>query len=51
MKEKKPFSETTVGKIVKGLGLFALKSILKNQKGIKNTDNSKKIDDIFEKFN
>jgi len=48
---KKPFWNTVVGKIVKGLGLFALKAIITNQKGIKNTPNAGRIDDVFDKLN
>lgn len=48
---KKPFWNTVFGKIVKGLGLFALKAIINNQKGIKNTPNAGRIDDVFDKVN
>lgn len=44
---KKPFFQTVVGKILKVLGLFALKAIITNQKGIKNTKNADRIDDVF----
>lgn len=44
---KKPFFKTVVGRILKGLGLFALKSIILNQKGIKNTKNEDAVNDVF----
>lgn len=40
--EKKPFFKTVVGKIVK----FILVAVIKNQKGIKGTDNADKIDKL-----
>jgi len=44
---KKPFFQTVVGKIVKQIGLIALSMVIKNQKGIKNTPNADKVDDVF----
>jgi len=45
---KKSFWDTTVGKIAVSLGKIALGMIIKNQKGIKGTDNVKRIDDIID---
>lgn len=47
---KKPFWETTLGKITKGVIKIAASMILGNQKGIKNTPNKKKIDDIIDQI-
>ena len=46
---KKPFLESTVGKILIGVGKIFLGKFLKNQKGIKNTPNEKRIDDLIDK--
>lgn len=46
MKDKKPFFKTVVGRIL----LFVGSMIIKNQKGIKNTPNAGKIDDIVDKL-
>jgi len=43
---KKPFFKTTVGKIL----LFVGKLIIRNQKGIKNTPNAQKVDEVFDKL-
>ena len=42
MKPKKRFFDTVVGRIL----LTILPMIIKNQKGIKGTDNAKKVDDV-----
>lgn len=47
---KKPFFETTFGRILVGIGKIAISMIAKNQKGIKNTPNEKKIDDLIDKI-
>ena len=44
MKKKKPFFETTVGKIIK----FAVGMVIKNQKGIKGTENVDKVDKVID---
>ncbi len=44
---KKKFWETTVGKILKNVTIIAIGMIIKNQKGIKNTPNEQKVDDVF----
>jgi len=44
---KKRFWETTVGRITIALGKIALGMIVKNQKGIKGTDNVKKVDEVL----
>jgi hypothetical protein len=44
MKTKKPFLDTTVGKILK----FVVGAIIKNQKGIKNTPNADKVDKVID---
>ncbi len=44
---KKPFWKSTVGIITKNILTLGISMILKNQKGIKNTPNAGKIDDIF----
>jgi hypothetical protein len=44
---KKPFWKTTVGKILERVLIIATGMILKNQKGIKNTPNEQKVDDVF----
>ena len=45
---KKNFWDTTLGKITKGIIKIAASMIISNQKGIKNTPNKKKIDDIID---
>lgn len=47
---KKPFFETIIGKILIGIGKIAAGMIIKNQKGIKNTENEKRIDDLIDKI-
>ncbi len=47
MKEKKPFLQTTVGKIVKQIGIIAIGIVLKKQKFNKTDKDEKKIDDIL----
>lgn len=42
MKEKKPFFKTVVGRIL----LFVGSMIIKNQKGIKNTPNAERVDEV-----
>jgi len=44
---KKRFWDTTVGKIAVALSKIALGMIVKNQKGIKGTDNVKKVDEVL----
>lgn len=44
---KKPFWETTFGKITKTVLTLGIGMIIKNQKGVKGTDNVKKVDDII----
>lgn len=44
---KKPFWETVVGKILTQVIKIGLGMIVKNQKGIKNTENEKKVDEIL----
>ena len=44
---KKKFWETTVGKIAIALGKVAIGMIIKNQKGIKGTENTKKVDEVL----
>jgi hypothetical protein len=44
---KKPFWKTTVGKILDRVIIIGLGMIVKNQKGIKGTDNEKIVDDIL----
>lgn len=44
---KKKFWQTTLGKILSKVVISGISMILKNQKGIKNTPNEKKIDDVF----
>ncbi len=44
---KKPFLESTVGKILIGVGKIFLGSFLKRQKFIKNEKDEKLIDDIL----
>jgi hypothetical protein len=46
MKTKKPFFETTVGKILK----IVLPIFLKKQKIIKTNQDKKNVDDVFEKL-
>ena len=45
--KKKPFWETTFGKITKSILTLGIGMIAKNQKGIKNTNNEQKVDDIL----
>lgn len=47
MKEKKPFWESVVGKIVIGLGKIGLGILLKKQKFNKTEKDEKRIDDII----
>lgn len=47
---KKKFWDTTLGKITKGIIKIATSMIIGNQKGIKNTPNKKKIDDIIDEI-
>jgi len=47
---KKPFWKTTVGKLTIALSKIALGMIIKNQKGIKGTDNVKKVDEVLDKI-
>lgn len=47
---KKPFDQTVLGRILIGLGKIALGMVIKNQKGVKGTDNEKKVDDIIDKI-
>lgn len=47
---KKPFFETTVGRILIGFGKIALGSFLKKQKFNKTPQDSKNIDDIIDKI-
>jgi len=44
MKEKKPFLKTVVGRIL----LFVGSLVIKNQKGIKNTPNVDKVDEVVD---
>lgn len=44
---KKPFFKTVIGRILKSLGLLALKSIILNQKGVKGTKNTDTVNDVF----
>lgn len=44
---KKKFWQTTVGRILEKVVITGISMILKNQKGIKNTPNEKKVDDVF----
>lgn len=44
MKEKKPFFKTVVGRIL----LFVGSLVIKNQKGIKNTPNTNKVDEVVD---
>jgi len=44
MKTKKPFFETTVGKILK----LIAGAVIRNQKGIKNTPNADKVDKVID---
>ena len=43
---KKPFWKTTFGIILKSVLKLGAGMIINNQKGVKGTDNTKKVDDI-----
>jgi len=47
---KKPFWKTTLGIITKNILTLGIGMIIKNQKGIKGTDNVKKIDEVLDKI-
>lgn len=47
---KKPFDQTVVGRLLIGLGKIVAGMVIKNQKGIKNTPNEKRIDDLIDKI-
>lgn len=47
---KKPFWKTVFGKILKQVIIIGSGMIIKNQKGVKGTDNAKKVDDILDKL-
>ena len=47
---KKPFWETTFGKILTIAGKFILSSVLKNQKFNKTEKDEKRIDDFIDKI-
>lgn len=44
---KKPFWETTFGKILKQALTIGAGMIIKNQKGIKNTPNEQRVDNVL----
>lgn len=44
---KKTFWKTTVGKITKSILILGIGMVIKNQKGIKGTSNSDKVEEIF----
>ena len=47
---KKPFLESTVGRILIGVGKIFLGSLLKKQKFIKNEQDKKNVDDILDQI-
>jgi hypothetical protein len=46
MKEKKPFFKTVVGRIL----LFVGSLVIKNQKGIKGTENTDIVDEVVDRL-